>query len=412
MTRCVNIDWLEVHVLEDNSLYPCDVDFFIRHGWQVNRRDYGTRVYNEMFTLLDKEGQPFLEIRRNPKSDNSLQGILDPLSCHIRLVNRYCYFDNAVTVLRDFLAKYSYTFRRIYRIDICLDFEKFDLGDYPQKFVTRYLAHKYSKINQCNRTTHGTDKWAGCEDNYISWGNPKSMVSTKLYNKSKELREVHDKPYIRQSWWACGLVDNPMTCTKRDREGKEYKPEIWRVEFSVHAGSAGWCIIEDCNGAKRKLKSMEHRLDNYDTREKILQVFASLAHHYFHFKVFEPDQRKDRCKDKVLFVWKFDRDQVYKLERVAQQTPISQDNEILRRRLMKFAASHTMPEIGKAIQVLLKQIDDESLRKLTSNEYNNEEFLFLRTLLAERLNNTTENFDTTVQRVREIIDAIAHERTF
>lgn len=48
--RCLNIDWLEVYALEPDKL---DADFFISDGWSVQPRPYGTRVYDEMFTLMD-----------------------------------------------------------------------------------------------------------------------------------------------------------------------------------------------------------------------------------------------------------------------------------------------------------------------------------------------------------------------
>ena len=63
--RCVNIDWLEVYVLEDNMRYPCNADYFRRHGYFVTERVYGTRQYKEMFTLDDSHGETFIEIRRN-----------------------------------------------------------------------------------------------------------------------------------------------------------------------------------------------------------------------------------------------------------------------------------------------------------------------------------------------------------
>ena len=73
--RCVNIDWLEVYVLEDNQRYPCNADYFRRHGYIVSEREYGTRQYKEMFTLQDHFGQGLIEIRRNPFSASSSQRI-------------------------------------------------------------------------------------------------------------------------------------------------------------------------------------------------------------------------------------------------------------------------------------------------------------------------------------------------
>ena len=40
---------------------------------------------------------------------------------------------------------------------------------------------------------------------------------------------------------------------------------------------------------------------NSREKKKILVMFASLARHYFRFKKYEENKRKDRCKDKILF---------------------------------------------------------------------------------------------------------------
>lgn len=405
MIRCLNIDWLEVHVLEDMSRYPLDAYFFIRDGWRVERREYGTRVYEEMFTLYDTHDEPFLEVRRAPKSNGNEGGVLDMNSAHIRLVNRYCYFTDCVQRLRDFLARYNYQFRRIFRIDLCLDFERFDLGDDPQRFVTRYLRHKFSKINQCNRTTHGRDRWDGCEDNYLSWGQPKSVVSTKLYNKSLELKEAHDKPYIKQAWMAAGLITNPITMVKLRKDGSQYTPTIWRVEFSVRSGAAGWAVLEDCTGAKNKLKPIANTLDCYDTKEKQLIMFASLAHHYFHFKYFEPGQRKDRCKDKVLFHFDFARDQLVKLQRISQATPQATDEVRLRRALERYAYKHFDPKVRQACDIILDSLTQRAVRTLCESRYDIEQIRELRMLLERRMKLPGEDFTVALDAVRRLLTA-------
>lgn len=405
MIRCLNIDWLEVHVLEDMSRYPLDAYFFIRDGWRVERREYGTRVYEEMFTLYDTHDEPFLEVRRHPKSNGNEAGVLDMNSAHIRLVNRYCYFSDCVQRLRDFLARYNYQFRRIFRIDLCLDFERFDLGDDPQRFVARYLRHKFSKINQCNRTTRGRDRWDGCEDNYLSWGQPKSVVSTKLYNKSLELKEAHDKPYIKQAWMAANLITNPITMVKVRKDGSQYTPTIWRVEFSVRSGAAGWAVLEDCTGAKNKLKPIANTLDCYDTKEKQLIMFASLAHHYFHFKYFEPGQRKDRCKDKVLFHFDFARDQLVKLQRISQATPQATDEVRLRRALERYALKHFDPKVRQACDIILDSLTQRAVRTLCESRFDIEQIRELRILLERRMKLPDEDFTVALDAVRRLLTA-------
>lgn len=401
--RCVNLDWFEVHCLESADLYPVDSEFFVRQGWRVEVRDYGTRVYEQMFTLYDNENAPFLEVRRKPKSTSSLGGVLDDYSCHIRLVNRYCYFSNAVSLIREFLARYHYTFRRIFRADICLDFELFDLGDDPAKFIRRYLAHRYAKINQCRRTTRGEDRWDGCIDNYVSWGNPKSMVSTKIYDKTKELREVHDKPYIRQAWWLSGLVDNPLNCTRVDKNGKTYAPTIWRLEFSVHAGTAGWLVLDDETGAKSRKKPIENTLEMYDGRERLLQLFASLAHHYFHFKYYEPGTRKDRCRDKVLFTWRFGSEVCYHLERVASERPAPTELELLQKKLVRFRDKSYDGRIVRACDVILDNITQEQARALTHDGWDARQVRTLQELLRMKLEQPERDLQALMQELRQMM---------
>lgn len=403
MTRCIHIDWLEVHVLEDMNLFPCDKYFFVREGWRVEQREYGTRVYEQMFTLFDQHDEPFLEVRRAPKSSSDSRGVLVPNSCHIRLTNRYCYFPNAVALLRDFLARYNYTFRRIFRIDICNDFVRFDLGDDPAKFVQRYLTHKYAKINQCNRTTRGEDRWDGCEDNYVSWGAPTSVVSTKLYNKSKELAEARDKPYIRQSWMAAGLITNPITMVKVRPDGTQYTPTIWRVEFSVRSGSQGWAKVEDCNGANNRKKYIDNTLQCYDTDEKLLLMFASLAHHYFHFKYYEHGQRKDRCRDKVLFHFDFAKDKLVKLARISQSKPQPAEDLRLRKALELYKISHFEPSVQEACKVLLDNIHHGAVARLASERWDIKQVQELRELLKRRMRHPDEDFAVALDAVRRLI---------
>ncbi|WP_405366737.1 hypothetical protein, partial [Ruminobacter sp.] len=167
-TRCINLDWLEVHVYEP-ILKPHDAYYYRSCGYVVHEREYGTRVYKEMFVIDGSDGLPLLEVRRNPAS-TGLKGIHSPNESHIRLVNRACYFDNAADFLDKFLITHEYYDVRISRVDICMDFAKFDFGDDPAAFVRRYFHRKYSKINQGRIHAHGSDTWSGQDWNSLSWG--------------------------------------------------------------------------------------------------------------------------------------------------------------------------------------------------------------------------------------------------
>lgn len=377
--RCVNIDWLEVYVLESNERYPCNAEYYRKQGYLVKERDYGTRVYREMFEIVDEMNNPLIEIRRNPASGTADFHGLTEFSSHIRIPNWMLYQGNPIGFLRDFLLKNDYIFKRIYRIDICYDFERFDFGDLPARFARRYLQGIYRKINQCHLTAHGFDSWNGCNYNSLSWGSPSSMVSTKLYNKTLELKQGKtDKPWIKTAWMINDLIDNPCSMTKRDTNGELYHPEIWRVEFSMKSEADGWIVWEMQNRKKVRKQTIPHRLDMFDSPDKVWQRFQNLAFHYFHFKHVEylndgpvievkdgllvhsdvelRPQRKDRCRDKALFKW----DEGLEFAQLTAAPPPSKKNtqdEILRRRLIDYKLHHPQERIRMACDEVLKNIE-------------------------------------------------------
>ena len=210
MNRCVNIDWLEVFCAEQAQNAILDANYYRLLGYDVRVRDYGTPQYRDMFTIW-RNGFPFLEIRRNPYSLKANGGIFNPNDCHIRLSNRSCYDVSPINDLRKFLITFQYSLKSLSRIDICLDFNRFDYGQLPAQFLRAYMRGKVSKINQCNISAHGKDSFAERVWNSVKWGSVSSPISTKLYCKSLELSQVHEKLYIRDAWKLSGLdVSKPV----------------------------------------------------------------------------------------------------------------------------------------------------------------------------------------------------------
>ncbi len=391
VTRCINIDWLEVHCLEPFDV-PRDPQFFLNQGWQVSVRPYGTRFYTQMFTLLFPDGERFLEIRRAPSSGNSQSAAqyFEPNSVSIRLCNRTCYFKGAAKILDEFIVQQGFEFRRISRIDIALDFEKFDSGDDPQKFLHRYLNGAYSKINQGNIRANGKDLWDGRFWNSLAWGSPKSQIGTKFYCKTLEIREAKDKPYIRQVWASAGLVDDFIQLTKKGKDGAYYKPDIWRVEFSIMSSVKRWFVMEHDELGNPKKQSVPNILSYYYSDTQLLNVFASLASHYFHFKHFEAGQRKDRCKDKVLFNFT-SQDQFFKVEKLATERPADIQLIRLKARLELYKQTHFDAEVRKAVDILVHTLNEELLKKSAVRPYDQDEVGILRQLIALRISNHCAN---------------------
>lgn len=424
--RCINVDWLEVYVLESNNRYPCNAEYYRGQGYMVREREYGTRIYKEMFEVLDDNGNPIMEVRRNPASaDSSFSGLINT-SSHLRVPNWLLYQNNPVTFLMEFLLKHEYIFKRIYRIDIALDFEVFDTGDKPSKFVRRYLKGEYRKINQCFLSAHGNDAWNNCEWQSLSWGSRTSMVGTKLYNKTLELTEGKtDKPYIRTCWMINGLIDNPLDFTKRMPDGTFRKIDVWRLEFSLKSACDGWIVIETENGKKQKKQHIPHRLPLFDSKDKLWQRFQDLAYHYFRFKYKEyadekkglvsealsvvhsdqerPLKRKDRCRDKKLFY--FDSKHAFtQLSNAPSDGKSNRDDNILENRLKLFQMTHPKPEVRKACETILKEIDLTRLVNYSPRHYI-AEARALQLTLANKMNGDPREVRQILNEVLSLINS-------
>ena len=324
--RCLNIDWLEVYCLE-----PClhDANYFRALGYDVVSRNYGTPLYEQMFTIL-QEDWPYIEIRRKPHQQNQLgeKTILANNACHIRFANRTCYLPGCVNLLRSFLVAHGYQFVSISRIDICADFNVFDNGMKPQNFIEKWFRADISKLYQGRFAAHGSDRWSSREVNSVKWGRPTSAISTKIYNKSKELREVGDKFYIRDCWKAAGLDESS---------------DVWRVEFSINSQAKVLRLRKPKNQEiAEQTREQENEinfrtLSRFDTSQRLLSTFGILASHYFRFKFVERTARgalveKRYCKDVPLFHF-VPADTNYVIAKVSLQRALNRTERILVRKL-------------------------------------------------------------------------------
>lgn len=369
MNRCVNIDWLEVYCIEQK---PCWPNIFRDAGYEVKEREYGTPMYQSMFTLY-RQGQPFIEIRRQPYSVRSQGGIFEDGSTHIRLCNRFCYSPSPVDELRAFLLAFDYFLVGISRLDICLDFLKFDKGDDPRNFLRAFFRGEVRKINQSNISAHGKDAWDGQIWNSLKWGSPSSMVSTKLYDKTLEMKEHGQyKAYIVDQWAQAHLAEyQAVTVTVTDPKTKQqntqlrqvvvpwqppealaaqgrarsvpvpidqvHQARVWRVEFSIKSEGRHWI---DLTGGRQ----IDLSLLQIDNRQKLLFIFHSLAAHYFRFKrlVRKADgspQRKDRCPDKILFITN-DREAAYKPKHLAMTRDLTRMDRIIYHKLLDLSSDY------------------------------------------------------------------------
>ena len=286
--KCVNIDWLEVFCSE-NAL--CTPEYFKSRGYNVKVRPYGTPQYSMMFSIRDDAGRDILEIRRCPYSLKSQGGIFNENDCHIRLSNRTCYCQDPIGYLRRFLVDHCYELKLISRIDICLDFAVFDNGMTPEYFVSEYMKGEFLKLHQSRLhsfgsdfevdiAAHGRDCIKSKVWNSLSWGSKKSSVTTKLYNKSMEMKQKKTKHYILNRWEKAGLRYD--IC------------DIWRIEFSLSSAIKGYVRIDDG-------ELFPSSLSLYDAEDKLWRAWSACASRLFIFVIRSTATRKSRMTKIPLF---------------------------------------------------------------------------------------------------------------
>lgn len=379
------------------------MDFFMQQGFYLENRGYGTPNYEEMFTLFAfDEHLPMIEVRRKPKDG----GVLPINAAHIRFVNRYCYMDNAGELMQTFLKRYGYQFVSISRVDVCMDFEYFDKGDDPERFIKRYIGHKYAKINQAEATAHFDDTWELRDFNSLSWGSKKSDIRTKLYNKTMELYDeklqTFKKPYIIDAWFRTGLIDDPIRVIKNKEDGTEYRPVIWRVEFSIKGNVKGWFTINR-DGNNKKKQSVRNTLETYLTRDRLLPIFDILQQHYFHFKKFVQGKSKYDCKDKILF--DFGTNEVfYQVEKPASDNKPDVLIMRLKKYLEQFLTSRPSIEVRNEATKIIEFLDTLNGQRFTSNTADKRLFEILKRVIAIKMNGDQRDVYTIVKDVQSLID--------
>lgn len=290
MKYCINLDWFEVFTYE-----PADctgASWYESLGYKVAVRPYGTRVYNEMFTLIGRDGKPWLEVRRDPASKKSQGGILDDRACSLRLVNSALYDWCPINDLYDFLSGLGFHYKKyelccVSRVDLCVDFNDGALMVQDKacecgEFIRRYMAGEFWKIGAAKSQAFGEEFSTGMKFHALKFGSPTSMVNVKLYNKTLEMAQIKTKPYIIDSWVKAGVLAD------------EYDTQpVWRLEFSISGNADGWVSETPDIGEDRYWQ--QNSLSAWVTTGNYARFLRGMCSHYFKFAYKQAGRGKYKC---------------------------------------------------------------------------------------------------------------------
>ena len=191
------------------------------------------------------------------------------------------------------------------------------------------------------------------------------MVNTKIYDKTKELRDTGmHKPYIVETWRKAGYVDDVIHMT---RAGQSV--QMWRIEFSIKGNAKGWIYVDKDEAGDNQKHTLEHTLELYSTKKGITNAIANLIPYYFRFKIYEEGKRKSLCEDKQLFIFADDEfEPGYRLtnesdagrvRHVDMEDDIIAVNHLVRAR-MKLIGREFDTQLGDIITKLTQEIDRRS----------------------------------------------------
>lgn len=209
--------------------------------------------------------------------------------CIAKVCNSLLYTQGWADLFSTCLRVLGWRVLRCNRCDICADFQFFTNGREPAMFIHDYLtAPTNSRPSFIRR---GSNKWRAVGDrsvsrnavHTISWGKRDSPVQVNMYDKTRELFDVHFKPWIVAKWEANGLDQ-----TKR---------HVWRVELSINPTSL--CFVERVHGSdgKQGRAAFDVSLSNVCTQGALVEFFAALLPRYFQFYFLPVGSDNRRVRD-------------------------------------------------------------------------------------------------------------------
>lgn len=231
----VSIDWFQTHNTQTPKLDPG-----IHGRFEVKHRGRVAEFQNHYEIFLF--GERVATLAAHPD-----KGILNPDCSFLKIDNKFLNRDLKLLV-EEINETLCLNFRNVSRVDIACDFNTFKNNLHPETFIERFIPQRkpkyvklrrsvWSMVGKHERGQRGSRKTENSYS-YLRFGNPRSNVCYYLYNKSLEMQEKKNKPWIREKWEADNL---------------DQQQDVWRLEFRIHSCSKG-LIDEDAGEELKKFR--------------------------------------------------------------------------------------------------------------------------------------------------------------
>lgn len=254
---CIAVDWLEV------CCYGRDLEpsFFSWEGkhFSVEQEDRETPLFKSFFEVK-RNGLVWAQIRQNPKS-----GVMKKGLTIIKLSNRVLYHEKYVPFLMHMIQALGFYYKGLTRLDIAYDCNEFYCGRKPSRFVHQFVTKRVDEkggmyVPKMKEYDFHLKKDIHTNGmiNYLAIGAKSSKKRGYIYDKTLELEEVKDKPWIREMWEKNGLISDKKT-------------HVWRSEISIKAQGSDLLNLE----TGQLFALHPNYLATYENIKKIFHFYAA-----------------------------------------------------------------------------------------------------------------------------------------
>lgn len=227
MKYCISIDWLTCMYLGyinldifQNCKQSVEGEILL-NAFDMELLKYNNRQFKHLYKVT-YTGKDFATIQADPFSK-----VLKPDMVLIKLTNYWLYHPEGMQLFEDLTKGLQLSYHNISRVDICADFNELEYCK-PEQFITKYVNREIRHKGRAKGCVHFRSTGVtNLRYNGLKFGTNESEVTTYLYNKTLEMQEEKDKPYIRDKWTAAGLFG-----------------EVWRLEVSIKSGATEYAEKE------------------------------------------------------------------------------------------------------------------------------------------------------------------------
>lgn len=258
---CYSIDWLTFNI----KLKDVNNPFIRDKGIYAEEREQGTNIFKRIKDFYNTRDELIFTIVFQPHSK-----IIKADFGQLQIANKWLYVGNLSKLVYKIFFQSNFELVNISRIDLCTDFFNFVDTYRPLSFIQDVARGNVLKVNPSKVNFWGKTGDYTIDYHAMNVGDRESTFNFKLYNKTKELEEKHEKGYIKTKWYKKLQGYEELIKMKET-------PTIWRLEVS----------IKDWNKIK---------IDGKKVIEVNSEVFAILDYHPYFMQFFISKK----------FVWKND----------------------------------------------------------------------------------------------------------